>query len=167
MARLGKRLENNIFGEDLGEDDRLIGSSTGIYHIEWDAVTSKLFRGGCDLRVGVRPVGLHGNDMVPGKGFPHCGSVDRCPFIELAGNAPIRRKVDENRLARPQQSVEFLLRKRSPRNAIARTARRLRCGECVNFPTRKSLAPKKTMSTIAAIDTTRVLTEESGPQNAP
>jgi hypothetical protein len=39
--------------------------------------------------------------------------------------------------------------------------------ECVNFPTRKSLAPKKTMSTIAAIDTTRVLTEESGPQNAP
>ena len=98
-------VENGAFRQHLRQDDRLL-SVGRVEYVKRHAVTAVLaqilrYRG-----IGVRPVALEIGDLVAGEGLLHRLRRQRDPLVDEAGDAPGRRHVDEDGLARPAQRRE-------------------------------------------------------------
>src|SRR5271166_6665366 len=117
-STLANRVEHTRRGQNLRQHDGL-ASSAEVEQIERDAAAAELPKELSDFRVLARPVTLEGDDAALGEGLAHGTAVEGDPFIDQAGDAPGRRQIDEDRLARGFQSGEPLRRKRLVLQSVA------------------------------------------------
>ena len=113
----GQGVEDDLFGQDLGEGDGFGGPSGRIDDVKGDSDAAEFFQGGGDLGVGVGPVGLQGDDAVFLEGSADGRHVDGGAFVKLAGDAPVGGEIEEDRFAFGQEGVEGFLRKGLPIDA--------------------------------------------------